>query len=228
MSEIRELYARHVHDRQFLMSVGVGVVLLALSLCINFYAGTYATERTSNFVTDVVLSNTPVFDVDVFFVYGPIVLWALVTVLGVVRPQRAPYILKSIAVFILIRSVFISLTHLGPFPTQVVLDVPTFITKFTFGGDLFFSGHTGLPFLMALLFWNNKKLRCFFIAASVFFGVIVLLGHLHYSIDVLSAFFITYAISHITRWLFPKDYRLFMDSLSSRLFGAGASSGTLQ
>ena len=81
--------------------------------------------------------------------------------------------------------------------------------KFAFGGDLFFSGHTGLPFLMALIFWDNKYLRWIFILTSVMFATVVLLAHLHYSIDVLSAFFITYTIFHIALFLFKKDRRLF-------------------
>jgi hypothetical protein len=63
--------------------------------------------------------------------------------------------------------------------TQVPID-SMLVNKFSFGGDLFFSGHTGLPFLMALLFWENLRLRVLFIASSVFFGIIVLMGHILY------------------------------------------------
>jgi prolipoprotein diacylglyceryltransferase len=52
-------------------------------------------------------------------------------------------------------------------------------------------------------------IRTLFLAASVVFGVIVLLSHLHYSIDVFSAFFITYSIYHIAIKLFRKDYEFF-------------------
>jgi membrane-associated phospholipid phosphatase len=62
---------------------------------------------------------------------------------------------------------------------------------------------------MALIFWKNKILRYTFIFLSVFFGVIVLLGHIHYSIDVLAAFFITYTIWHISEKLFKKELEYF-------------------
>ena len=85
------------------------------------------------------------------------------------------------------------------------------VRDFAFGGDLFFSAHTGTPFLMALAFWDNKFLRILFIVTAVFFGVIVLLGHFHYSIDVLAAFFITYTIYHMAEIIFKKDKKCFDD-----------------
>jgi hypothetical protein len=80
----------------------------------------------------------------------------------------------------------------------------------TSGNDLFFSGHTGLPFLIALIFWDHVYVRTLFLSSSVVFGVIVLLSHLHYSIDVFSAFFITYSIYHISLKLFHLDYTFFV------------------
>ena len=45
--------------------------------------------------------------------------------------------------------------------------------------------------------------------SAFFFGVVVLLGHLHYTIDVASAFFITYSIYHIAEWAFGKSKKMF-------------------
>ena len=180
-------------------------MLLILSLIINYIAGTYATERASLPVTDIILSNIRTFDVDGIFIYGSFVFWFFTTLVLLYHPKKMIFTLKSIALFVIIRSVFVSLTHLGPFPTQVIVENIGFFNKFTFGGDLFFSGHTGLPFLLALIFWDEKILRYVFITSSVVFGIVVLLGHLHYSIDVLGAFFITYTIFHIARTVFKKD-----------------------
>jgi hypothetical protein len=117
-----------------------------------------------------------------------------------------PFALKSAALFILIRSAFITLTHLGPFPTHSYINQEAFFSPLNLGSDFFFSGHTGLPYLMALVFWEYKFIRNVCLAASVVFGVSVLLGHLHYSIDVFSAYFITYSIFHISQKFFAKDY----------------------
>jgi len=65
-----------------------------------------------------------------------------------------------------------------------------------------------MPFLLALMFWNNKVLRYVFLGFSILFAVVVLLGHLHYSIDVLSAFFITYTIFDICKFIFKKDRQI--------------------
>jgi hypothetical protein len=45
-----------------------------------------------------------------------------------------------------------------------------------------------------------------------FFGSVVLLGHYHYSIDVLAALFITHGVFQISCWLFGRDYALFRSS----------------
>jgi hypothetical protein len=103
---------------------------------------------------------------------------------------------------------FVSLTHIGPFPLKLELEskLLDFITS---GNDLFFSGHTGLPFLIALIFWDHIYIRRLFLVSSVVFGVVVLLAHLHYSIDVFAAFFITYSIYHISLKVFKRDYEFF-------------------
>jgi hypothetical protein len=200
---------KHFTSKEFLESLLVALLLLIVSFIVNFYAGQYATLIASNSVTDIVLSNIKTYDLNSIFINGPVYFWIFVAILVVSEPKRIPFVIKSIALFVIVRSIFISLTHIGPFPTQIVLDANNMIDKFAFGGDLFFSGHTGLPFLIALIFWNHKFLRYIFIATSVMFGAVVLLAHIHYSIDVLSAFFITYTIYKISVHLFRKDLDLF-------------------
>ncbi|MDB5254168.1 MAG: conserved rane protein of unknown function [Parcubacteria group bacterium] len=199
-------YFKYVQFRRSFIS---GLVLLIVSLFINFYAGIYATERASNSVTDIILSNIRVYDLDGLFVYGSWVLVAFIVLVCFSRPQKSLFVIKSIALFVLIRAVFITLTHIGPFPTQVIINPRSFLNYFVFGGDLFFSGHTGLPFLLSLIFWQEKVLRYIFLAASFMFAVVVLLSHLHYTIDVLSAFFISYGIFHIALKVFKKDKEFF-------------------
>ncbi|MSR71121.1 MAG: hypothetical protein EXS50_00395 [Candidatus Taylorbacteria bacterium] len=200
----------HVTSRRFVISVMISFLLLIASIIINFYAGTFAAAKASNSVTDLVLDNIKVYNVTEIFIFGPLFMWIFVTILCLKEPRRIPFVLKNIAFFVLIRSIFITMTHIGPYPDHLILGYNTrLLTDFTFGGDLFFSAHTGLPFLMALVFGKNIYLRIIFFCASVFFGAIVLMAHLHYTIDVLSAFFITYTIYHIAKFLFRGDEKMF-------------------
>jgi len=123
------------------------------------------------------------------------------------------FALRALAVFIITRAFLISLTHLGPNPHEILFDHnnPAFRiydVLYNTHHDFFFSSHTGLPFLLALVFWPEKIWRYFFIAASIFMGVSVLLGHIHYSIDVFAAPFMTYSIFALSRRFFPKDYQM--------------------
>lgn len=202
-------YKRYFINKAYVETFVIALIFMVGAFFINFYAGTYAEYSVSNSVTDIVLSNTPVFDLDAIFIYGTYVFWIFLIYLCILKPQKIPFTLKSIALFTIIRAAFISMTHIGQFPTHLIFDPASFINYFTFGGDLFFSGHTGIPFLMALIYWGNKLMRNVFIIISVIFAVTVLLAHLHYTIDVFSAFFITYSIYHISIKIFKKDRELF-------------------
>src|SRR6218665_3068812 len=52
--------------------------------------------------------------------------------------------------------------------------------------DLFFSGHTASIFLFAFVF-KERKLKIIFLTGSVAVALLVVLQHVHYSIDVIAA-----------------------------------------
>lgn len=199
-------------DRHFRFSFPMSLLLFVASMVVNAFAIDFATDRASNSVTDIILSNIPILHVDYVFVYGTVLVGSLSAVLLLLKPNRLPFALHTMTLFFVIRSIFVSMTHLAPFAAYTSPDFGQTVNSLFFGADLFFSGHTGLPFLGALVFWYKPALRYFFLCVSAAFGVIVLLGHLHYTIDVFSAFFITYGIYHIALWLFPREYALFMAS----------------
>lgn len=213
MNRLLEKHKSQWSQKSFLFSALSAFLFLMSSLIVNYAAGNYATEKASNGVTDIILDNVPVVDVDGIFIYGAILFGVFLVILLIKEPKQIPFIIKSAALFYFVRAIFISLTHLGPIFLQAPLVSNILSRNLIFGADYFFSGHTGLPFLMALAFWSNKYLRNIFLATSFIFGASALLGHYHYSIDVFAAFFITYGIFHIARWLFAKDYQLFLDSL---------------
>jgi membrane-associated phospholipid phosphatase len=189
----------------FLFEVIVGLLMLAVSIVATYYANYYTLIRASNSVTDILLDNLPVYNVSFIFNEGAFIFISILLAILLYEPKRVPFTLKTIALFLLIRSVFMTLTHIAPPLDMPHRDTSEIIYKVSSGDDLFFSAHTGMPFLLAIIFWQNKYLRYFFIVCSLIGGACVLLGHLHYSIDVLSAFFISFGIFHISKWLFPKD-----------------------
>lgn len=209
LAELALRYKRTWHDEFFRSSAILSILALVAAFGVNLLSIQYATASVSNSVTDIVLSNIPVFEVDGLFVYGTFLLLAFTFFLVVIHPKRLPFTLFCLALFWVIRAGFTSLTHIAPFPAHTVIDFGPAITKAFFGGDLFFSGHTGTPFLFALVYWKDKGLRVLFMLWSVYFAAVVLLGHLHYSIDVAAAYFITYAIYHIAVQMFPHAYAVF-------------------
>ena len=215
MKRLMDTYRRSVYDRTFLVAVGASLVFLCAGLAASFYAGIYATDRASNYVADLVLSNTPVFNVDGLFIYGTELFVIFLIAVAVWLPRTIPFTAFSLGLFYFVRAGFISLTHIGPFPDRIALDPGSIMTRFIGGGDLFFSGHTGAPFLLALIFWQVRPLRYIFLAWSGFFAVVVLLGHLHYSIDVASAYFITYTIFILSGFLFKGYHALFQQGLEA-------------
>ncbi len=208
-------------DKNFLASFLGGVIILGTSLIAQFFVSGYVNSLPSTPVADLILSNIRVHDVGGIFAWGSIILLVFGIFVGLKEIKRAPFIMKSIALFTLIRSLFVILTHISAFPTHIIIDSSFFNLKifdgiFT-GNDLFFSGHTGLPFLLALMFWEHKNLKIIFLGFSILFAIVVLLGHIHYSIDVLSAFFITYGIFQFCKFLFKQEWNFFYSKKEQRM-----------
>ena len=211
MEDTVRLYRTLFGNRAYLRSLSEAAAFLAASTIAIFAAVTYATVHASNHVTDFVLSRVGPFNVRFLFIYGTFTAFAITVGLLGWRPNRLPFALKAMALFLLVRAVFVALTHMAPSPIDPQKPAPIFNSIF-YGGDLFFSGHTGLPFLAALAFWHIPQWRMFYLVLTGFFGAIVLLGHYHYSIDVLAALFITHGVFQISCWLFGRDNALFRSS----------------
>lgn len=199
-------------------SLYLGIFLLFVALVVQVNAGRYSARHAmiAPPTSDLFLDHLPVVDLDFVIVTGAIAFWVVVWWLMIVRPKYLLFGVKAVAMFIIVRAFFISLTHLGIYPSGVLPDGGDFGFRFyrltTYEGNLFFSGHTGFPFLMALIFWNDRFWRWFCLVATVIFGASVLLAHVHYSIDVFAAPFITYSIFALARKLFAEDFALFGSS----------------
>lgn len=163
-------------------------------------------------VRDLILDKIPTINLNFIYTKGIFITISIIILYPLIfKPELAPFGLKTFAFFVIIRSFFITLTHLGPpagFPEFVGPGPDNPLVHFFYLNDLFFSSHTGLPFLAFLVFRENRILSIFFLFTSFIMGTTVLFMHLHYSIDVFGAYFITYSI-------FVLSERIFKNSNSS-------------
>lgn len=199
---LRREYGIFFSDASFQLSFLFGFFAILLASVINYFAGLYATLHASAPVSDLILSNVRRIDTSFFHALGLDAINIFVASLVFIFPRRAPFLLKSLAFLVVVRAAFINMTYLGIYPDAV----PLTGSLMTFGGDLFFSGHVGIMFLVALIFWDIFLLRYFFLLLAVFFGSSALLGHFHYSIDVFAAPFIGYGIFKLSEKFFKRDF----------------------
>jgi hypothetical protein len=202
-------------------SMCIGVLLLIVSIYMQITLGEYSARAAigAPWVGDLFLSLLPVVNLTWVIVGCEIALWVFAWVLLILRPRYLVFGTKAIALFIISRAFFFSLTHIGPYPTNISPSSNNngygLYHLLTFQGNFFYSGHTGFPVLLALIFWDNKFLRYLFIVLSFLFGASVLLAHVHYSIDVFAAPFIVYGMFVITKNMFPHDYAIIRSAISS-------------
>lgn len=195
-------------DKNFLLLALLSFSLLYLATIINSMAGILATERASNYVSDIVLSNIP--RIDTSFIHGEItgLVRDITLFLLFLIPRYLPFAMKTMAVLTVVRAGFINMTNLGIYPDSIPLN-----SLATFGGDLFFSGHVATSYLMSLIFWDKKFLRYFFLSTAIIFGISALFGHYHYTIDVFAAPFIAYGVFIICCRVFANDFKLLKTGL---------------
>jgi len=171
---------------------------------LDLLSGNYTSKVDSgSATTDLILDHIPVVNLLPIYVYGML----LVLAVGLLYPlfykvKDLHKVISQFSLLVMIRSFFIILTHLKTPVDAVPLDkIPWFFDLVSFRNDLFFSGHTAVPFLIFLIF-RKEKIGKFFLFMTIVLAATVLLMHEHYSIDVFAAFFITWGSFQIGEWLF--------------------------
>ena len=202
---------RGFFTKERIRSLLVALVLLSLAIVFQFYATGYSARVSSNFVHDLLLDNLPVVDLNIIIIEGALAAIVGTLILLFVKPRYLIFTLKAVAIFIATRGVFIAVTHLGIYPGQINPGTGFFdhiYTNLGLEAGFFFSGHTGLTLLMALIFWDEKFWRYTYLILAAIFGISVLLAHVHYTIDVLAAPYMTYAVFKMSQYFFDEDYAL--------------------
>ncbi len=208
-------------NRARVVELAVALAGLAAAVALNTWMGMFADAegRRASPSPDLLLAHLPRVDMRFFFVWGFAGFLLFAIVVGLVREgRRLAHILWLYTLLIALRSVFIILTPMrSPVGAMWVGGDPLFnaVGRYlTFHNDLFFSSHTACPYL-GYLAYRDRWAQKVFLGLSILLAATVLLIRLHYSIDVFSAYFITYALYRFERRKLRAPYR----RLRMRLLG---------
>ncbi len=180
------------------------IIILLFTLVFLPHFFNFIEHRDGKILNDVVLNVLPAKDVSLLIFSIIWLLSILLLVKAIQNPRLFVIFVTSFMLLTLSRIISIYFVALNPPIGLIELKDPlsnffygnTFITK-----DLFFSGHTATMFLMYLCF-DNKVLKIVSLMATLLVGFLVLLQHVHYTLDVLAAPFSVYVIFKLTKcWL---------------------------
>ena len=175
------------------------IVIIVMAISLLSFLPTYFNyieNRNGIVLNDPLLDWFPAINVSIPVF---IILWGMVSLFIIKAIQNPLLFLQFSWCLILLhlsRVVSIGLTPLNAPKDLIILkdplsshfyDVP-FITK-----DLFYSGHTATMFLMYLCF-QGKWEKIIALFASICMGILVLIQHIHYTIDVVTAPFFAWLI----------------------------------
>lgn len=183
-------WVQAIRDPQFRRKFIIVSFAVIISLSGLPYFFNVIEQRQGVVLNDFVLDLIPATDVS----YGIIgILWAMI-ILSLVRAVQSPQftivVFLAYALLYFSRYITISLVALDPPPGLIPLFDPlsnafygkhSFITK-----DLFYSGHTASQFILFFAF-ARKGDKIFAFISSVAIGVLVLVQHIHYTVDVIAA-----------------------------------------
>ena len=171
----------------------VAIILIMLP---TFFA--FIEKRDGMVLQDYVLDAIPAMDVSIptFTIIWSVVLLVFYRIYQ--NPRLFLLVAYGFILMCVLRMLTISLLPLNPPPGLIVLKDP--IANIAYGGngifitkDLFYSGHTGNMFLFFLCL-QHKWDKIIALTASFLVGILVMVQHIHYSIDVIAAFLFTFFI----------------------------------
>jgi PAP2 superfamily C-terminal len=200
-STMREKWDAAWKSRAFRTKFIVGIIVLFIILATFPFFFQAIEKRHGIVLNDWLLNYLPAYNMS-----APIfiIIWAA-TIFTFTRAFQNPYIfltfLWAYIIVSLSRLLSISLVALDPPKGLVELKDPisnTFYGLKVVTRDLFYSGHTSSLFLMFLCL-KTKTDKIISLAATVIVGFLLLVQHVHYTIDVLAALLFTYLIYLVTK-----------------------------
>jgi hypothetical protein len=161
-------------------------------------------KRNGVVLHDLVLAAIPAHNVSVL-IFSIIWGMALLTIYrGIYSPTMCLTYVWTLIFICIARIISISFVPLNPPVGLISLTDP--LTGFFYGRanitkDLFFSGHVSMLTLIFLcLEKRSDKIIAFF--ATIVLAILLLVQHIHYTIDILAAPFIVYSLFRLTQYIF--------------------------
>lgn len=184
-----------VKETRFKTRLIIVTVIFAAILFAFPYFFQHIEHREGRVLKDIIVDNLHPVDVSLPIF---ICIWSI-TFLVAFRCLRSPMLflttLYSFIILTLLRMMTISLIPLNPPPGLIPLVDP--ISNFFYGKtefvtkDLFFSGHTSSQFLFMLCL-NRRFDKILAFLSVCIVGTLVLVQHVHYTVDVVAAIPLTY------------------------------------
>lgn len=191
-----------INDHKLLIIISL--VFLIIAIILNHAANTYVEKKTPMPATDLILDNIPSINLSFIFVFGFILIIAIPLLYTLFfKVKELHKVIGQFSLLVMIRSFFITLTHLGLPQDSINFNTSDLYSYFVFQNDMFFSGHVAISFL-GFLIYRKEKIGKFFLVMTFVMMATVLFMHVHYSIDVFAALFITYGSFKIGEWLFKR------------------------
>ena len=188
----RAAWQHQIFRQKFFIGVTAAVLLL---LAFPYFFQTIE-QKSGPVLNDWVLNQLPATDVSIAIF---LIIWATALLL-IVRARRSPAVFMlfvyGYVIVSLSRMISITLVPLDPPVGLIPLIDPisnAFYGKSYITKDLFYSGHTSTIFLMFLCF-RQRLARLLALIGSFLVGGLLLVQHVHYTVDVLGAFVFTYPL----------------------------------
>ena len=225
VGEIRDEW-HNIHYRWWVVTLSGVLVFFFLSYSFYTQLGWVADQRSLPKGTDWALRHLPVVDVLPVLSWGWFALHLYAAWVAITHyPRRMPFLMFMLGMYMIVRTVFIFLSPIGP-PEGMVdmresdIIFSRILGKYTFTNEFIFSGHTSLPFLFFLFFEGPFRKSVMF-CGSLTMGVCVLLSHNHYTVDVLAAYPMSYSIYIISDKCYQRYIHPLFQESPSRVSGKG-------
>ena len=212
LDEIKDEW-HEVHYKWWIATLLGLLVLFTLSYTFYTKLGWVADQRALPTGNDWLLQRLPLINTLPVLSWGwfGLHVYALAAA-ALYYPRRVPFLLYVLTVYMVVRTAFVFLSPIGHPTGMVDMRLHDFIFSrllgtWTFTNEFVFSGHTAIPYLF-FLFFETRGMKTLMLAGSLAMAASVLLSRNHYTVDVIAAYLVGYAIYGLSRasyerWIRP-------------------------